>query len=141
MKDCKDQAECNSFLTENGLNSHPYEAEIMALLQNPHPGIELSAESVGLEMNDSYVWVDTEMQLKELVNVLSKKRFFGVDTEQHSLRTFLGFTALVQVVLCYPLNFFVCIVPVIYFLINLLMIRVSFLFCRADFYKTERLFD
>ncbi|MCI19942.1 3'-5' exonuclease domain protein, partial [Trifolium medium] len=47
-------------------------------------------------MNDSYVWVDTEMQLKELVDVLSKERFFGVDTEQHGLRSFLGFTGLVQ---------------------------------------------
>lgn len=50
-------------------------------------------------MKDSYVWVHTETQLKELVDALSEERFFAVDTEQHSLRSFLGFTALVQVIL------------------------------------------
>ncbi|MED6147617.1 hypothetical protein PIB30_045531 [Stylosanthes scabra] len=78
-------------------NSHPFEAEITALLKNARPEIELSTEIVDMEMNDSYVWVNTELQLKELVNVLSKERFFAVDTEQHSLRSFLGFTALVQI--------------------------------------------
>lgn len=81
--------------TGNGSSLHPFQAEITALLQNHRPEIELGAEK--LEMNDSYVWVDTEMQLKELVNVLSKEKFFGVDTEQHSLRSFLGFTGLVQI--------------------------------------------
>ncbi|WJX49922.1 hypothetical protein P8452_36297 [Trifolium repens] len=80
---------------EKGSNLHPFEAEITALLTNHQPEIELGAKK--LEMNDSYVWVDTEMQLKEMVDVLSKERFFGVDTEQHSLRSFLGFTGLVQI--------------------------------------------
>lgn len=82
---------------ENASNSHPYEAEITALLKNPLPEIELGTEIADLEMKDSYVWVHTEMQLKELVDVLSEERFFAVDTEQHSLRSFLGFTALVQI--------------------------------------------
>ncbi|XP_058729635.1 protein RRP6-like 3 isoform X1 [Vicia villosa] len=80
---------------ENGSNLHPYEAEITALLSNHQPEIELGAEK--LEMNDSYIWVDTETQLKELVDALSKEMFFGVDTEQHSLHSFLGFTGLVQI--------------------------------------------
>ncbi|XP_012575641.1 protein RRP6-like 3 isoform X2 [Cicer arietinum] len=84
---------CNA--SENGSNLHPFEAEITALLRNDQPEIELSAEK--LELKDSYVWVETEMQLKELVNVLSKERVFAVDTEQHSLHSFLGFTALVQI--------------------------------------------
>lgn len=67
------------------------------MLKNPQAEIEFGTEIVDLEMMDSYVWVHTEMQLKELVNVLSEERFFGVDTEQHSLRSFLGFTALVQI--------------------------------------------
>ncbi|XP_061348771.1 protein RRP6-like 3 [Gastrolobium bilobum] len=87
--------------TSNGTfsasNSHPFEAEITALLKNPQPEIELGTEIVDMEMNDSYVWIDTEMQLKQLVDVLTKERFFAVDTEQHSLRSFLGFTALVQI--------------------------------------------
>lgn len=48
-------------------------------------------------MSELYVWVNTELQLKELVEALSKERVFAVDTEQHSLRSFLGFTALIQV--------------------------------------------
>ncbi|KHN41226.1 Exonuclease 3'-5' domain-containing protein 2 [Glycine soja] len=84
-------------MLKNASNSHPYEAEITALLKNPLPEIELGTEIADLEMKDSYVWVHTEMQLKELVDVLSEERFFAVDTEQHSLRSFLGFTALVQI--------------------------------------------
>ncbi|XP_019453784.1 PREDICTED: protein RRP6-like 3 isoform X1 [Lupinus angustifolius] len=78
-------------------HSHPFEAEIRALLKNHLPDIELRTEITDLEMNDSYVWVDTEMQLKELVSILSKEKLFAVDTEQHGLRSFLGFTALVQI--------------------------------------------
>ena len=48
-------------------------------------------------MMEAYVWVETESQLEEMVEVLSKEKIFGVDTEQHSLRSFLGFTALIQV--------------------------------------------
>ena len=48
-------------------------------------------------MREAYVWVETESQLEEMVEVLSKEKIFGVDTEQHSLRSFLGFTALIQV--------------------------------------------
>ncbi|KAE9593071.1 putative ribonuclease D [Lupinus albus] len=78
-------------------HSHPFEAEIRALLENHLPHIDLMTEITDLELNDTYVWVDTEMQLKELVGMLSKERFFAVDTEQHGLRSFLGFTALVQI--------------------------------------------
>ncbi|KAK4577279.1 hypothetical protein RGQ29_027699 [Quercus rubra] len=82
---------------ENDLNSHPYEAEITALLDNP--GLEFSFinEFTDLKMSETYTWVETETQLKELVDVLSKERVFSVDTEQHSLRSFLGFTALIQI--------------------------------------------
>lgn len=48
-------------------------------------------------LRESYVWVETETQLQEMVDLLSKESVFAVDTEQHSLRSFLGFTALVQV--------------------------------------------
>ncbi|KAL9296969.1 hypothetical protein ACSQ67_022865 [Phaseolus vulgaris] len=82
---------------ENASNSHPFEAEITALLKTPQPEIEFGTEIVDMEMKDSYVWVHSETQLKELVDVLSEERFFAVDTEQHSLRSFLGFTALVQI--------------------------------------------
>lgn len=53
------------------------------------------------DIADSYVWVDTISQLEALVDLLSKEQVFAVDTEQHSLHSFLGFTALMQVI-CKP---------------------------------------
>ncbi|XP_060958940.1 protein RRP6-like 3 isoform X3 [Cannabis sativa] len=88
----------DSTTSEKSLNLHPYEAEITSLLEYPRlEGLQLVGKNVDMKMNESYIWVDTELELKELVTVLSKEKVFGVDTEQHSLRSFLGFTALVQV--------------------------------------------
>ncbi|KAH7862090.1 hypothetical protein Vadar_034668 [Vaccinium darrowii] len=80
----------------NDCTEHPYKAEIEALLKSPV--VEFAEGNVGdLELRDSYVWIETESQLVELVDVLSKERLFAVDTEQHGLRSFLGFTALIQI--------------------------------------------
>ncbi|KAL9243753.1 hypothetical protein vseg_017604 [Gypsophila vaccaria] len=84
-------------LTDISSNSHPYEQEIKTLLQNSEVNSSIFDEIVLTKMNDSHVWVETETQLRELVDVLSREKVFAVDTEQHSLRSFLGFTALVQV--------------------------------------------
>lgn len=86
-------------MAEMSSNLHPYEREITAFIENPRVEFEFDMySSIDLkEMNDVYVWVETESQLKELADALSKERFFAVDTEQHSLRCFLGFTALIQV--------------------------------------------
>ncbi|XP_008230060.1 PREDICTED: protein RRP6-like 3 isoform X1 [Prunus mume] len=80
-------------------NSHPYEAEVTALIESPRLELQcITVKNVDLKkLSELYVWVETESQLKELVEVLSKEKVFGVDTEQHSLRSFLGFTALVQI--------------------------------------------
>ncbi|XP_021676440.2 protein RRP6-like 3 isoform X2 [Hevea brasiliensis] len=80
-------------------NLHPYEPEITAFIENPRVEFEFDMyTSIDLkEMNDVYVWVETESRLKELADALIKERFFAVDTEQHSLRSFLGFTALIQI--------------------------------------------
>ncbi|XVF03076.1 hypothetical protein REPUB_Repub04eG0229400 [Reevesia pubescens] len=79
--------------------NHPYEAEITALMDNPK--LQFSnmtmIDDFDVEMNDSFVWVETESQLSQLAQSLSKERAFAVDTEQHSLRSFLGFTALIQI--------------------------------------------
>ncbi|XVF43375.1 hypothetical protein PTKIN_Ptkin02bG0035300 [Pterospermum kingtungense] len=69
------------------------EAEITALIEKP----KLRLDSFDVKMDDSYVWVETEPQLSQLAQVLSQQRAFAVDTEQHSLRSFLGFTALIQI--------------------------------------------
>ncbi|CAN6843024.1 unnamed protein product [Brassica oleracea] len=80
------------------LNSHPYESEITALLENPRlDEFEFLRGEYSLEMSDSYVWVETESELKKLAETLAKEKVFAVDTEQHSLRSFLGFTALIQI--------------------------------------------
>ncbi|XP_028808369.1 protein RRP6-like 3 isoform X1 [Neltuma alba] len=89
--------ELNNSSDERASNSHPFEAEITALFKDPQPQLEISTEIEELKKKDTYVWIDTELQLKELVDVLNKERFFAVDTEQHTLRSFLGFTALVQI--------------------------------------------
>lgn len=84
-------------IVEKSSGSHPYEVEITALLENPRPEFDFLTTDLDSQMSDSYVWVETKSQLKELANVLSKEKVFSVDTEQHSLRSFLGFTALIQV--------------------------------------------
>ncbi|XP_058220289.1 protein RRP6-like 3 isoform X1 [Rhododendron vialii] len=82
-------------LNNKECNGHPYKTEIEALLRSPR--VEFDEGNVDLELKESYVWIETEFQLEELVGVLSKERVFAVDTEQHSLRSFLGFTALIQI--------------------------------------------
>lgn len=66
-------------------------------MENPKLEFKLISGNFDLEMSESHVWVETELQLKELAAMLSKERVFAVDTEQHSFRSFLGFTALIQV--------------------------------------------
>ncbi|XP_021746021.1 protein RRP6-like 3 [Chenopodium quinoa] len=78
-------------------NLHPYDREIMTLLENTQNDYIIFDEISMTEMSKSHVWVESESQLQELVDVLSKEKLFAVDTEQHSLRSFLGFTALIQI--------------------------------------------
>ncbi|KAA8526511.1 hypothetical protein F0562_008286 [Nyssa sinensis] len=87
----------NDSNNEISSNSHPYKAEITPLLDYPQFEFNFVDGNMDMEMSDSYVWVETDSQLQELVDVLSKERVFAVDTEQHSLRSFLGFTALIQI--------------------------------------------
>ncbi|XP_024003641.1 protein RRP6-like 3 isoform X2 [Eutrema salsugineum] len=82
---------------EKPSNCHPYETEISVLLENPELEFEFLRGEYSLEMSDAYVWVETESKLKELAETLAKEKVFAVDTEQHSLRSFLGFTALIQI--------------------------------------------
>ncbi|KAJ9561003.1 hypothetical protein OSB04_006163 [Centaurea solstitialis] len=82
---------------ESSSDLHPYESEIKVLLEKPQLQFEFCHAIMDMDMSDTYVWVDDESKLKELVEVLSKERVFAVDTEQHSVRSFLGFTALIQI--------------------------------------------
>ncbi|KAG7983441.1 hypothetical protein I3843_04G106500 [Carya illinoinensis] len=82
---------------DNASSSHPYQAEIFELVENPRLDFSFIDGIVDSEMSKEYTWVETVSQLKELLDVLIKERVFAVDTEQHSLRSFLGFTALIQI--------------------------------------------
>ncbi|KAK8491567.1 hypothetical protein V6N11_063061 [Hibiscus sabdariffa] len=78
--------------------THPYEAEITALMENPLLQFsKIPMDGFDVKMGDSYVWVESEPQLSQLAQLLSEQSAFAVDTEQHSLRSFLGFTALIQI--------------------------------------------
>ncbi|CAH9089268.1 unnamed protein product [Cuscuta europaea] len=78
---------------------HPYKSEILNLLSEPNvEALEMLNEDLEeMVSRDSYVWVETESQLQELAEVLSGETIFAVDTEQHNLRSFLGFTCLIQI--------------------------------------------
>ncbi|KAM3301612.1 protein RRP6-like 3 isoform X2 [Capsicum chacoense] len=84
---------------EDFTNVHPYKTEINELLKSSNVEFleNFSGNLEDFRMREEYVWVETEAQLRELAEVLSKERVFAVDTEQHSLRSFLGFTALIQI--------------------------------------------
>lgn len=87
------------YVIDDSTNLHPYKEEITELMKSSN--VEFMEHFGGnledFTMRESYVWVESESQLRELAEVLSKETVFAVDTEQHSLRSFLGFTALVQV--------------------------------------------
>ncbi|GJN11638.1 hypothetical protein PR202_ga29841 [Eleusine coracana subsp. coracana] len=84
-------------ITESSQKVHPFEEEITSLLNTP-PGFHsfMLGEQCP-EMSTSYHWVDTEVQLEQLARLLSEEKAFAVDTEQHSIRSFLGYTALMQI--------------------------------------------
>lgn len=103
------------WLVDEYTNLHPYKEEISKLMKNPN--LEFLDVLDGcvkweLDMHDSYVWIETVAQLLDLVKVLSNERVFAVDTEQHSFRSFSGFTALIQVPHChfreYPVVLLCC---------------------------------
>ncbi|KAH7351796.1 hypothetical protein KP509_19G014700 [Ceratopteris richardii] len=78
--------------------SHPYHEEISLLLENlgELPRVA-DIEQGPPPMTDDFIWIDTKDGLEEVARILSKEVEFGVDTEQHSIRSFLGITALLQV--------------------------------------------
>lgn len=79
------------------LKMHPYEEEITSLLDDPPLISNFCSNNKYSDMSTSYSWIDTEAQLESLAKLLSGEQVFAVDTEQHSLRSFLGYTALMQV--------------------------------------------
>ncbi|CAN6457551.1 unnamed protein product [Victoria cruziana] len=76
---------------------HPYEDQINALLEQPTPPQLTVVSSSKACTGDSYIWVQTKSGLELLAKLLSEEEFFAVDTEQHRLHSFLGFTALMQI--------------------------------------------
>lgn len=82
----------------NPEGAHPYSGEICALLNSPPRKLvhhEFQKRPPNLE--GPFEWIDSRAQLEKLASVLSHEAEFAVDTEQHSVHSFLGFTALMQI--------------------------------------------
>ncbi|XP_021308048.1 protein RRP6-like 3 isoform X2 [Sorghum bicolor] len=82
---------------ESSQKVHPFEEEITSLLNNPPDFHSFMLGAQCPKMSTTYNWVDTEAQLEHLARLLGEERAFAVDTEQHSIRSFLGYTALMQI--------------------------------------------
>ncbi|KAM3365736.1 hypothetical protein ACQJBY_015420 [Aegilops geniculata] len=85
---------------ESSQKTHPFEDEIASLLDSPtrySTFCNFTPSSQCPGMSNSYNWVNTKAQLEHLAGLLGEEKAFGVDTEQHSFRSFLGYTALVQI--------------------------------------------
>lgn len=75
---------------------HPFRKEIGALIDNP-PEHSFWTSFTKEDTSKDCMWVDSSLQLRELANKLAEQNVFAVDTEQQNLRSYLGFTALMQV--------------------------------------------
>uniref|UniRef100_J3MLA7 3'-5' exonuclease domain-containing protein n=1 Tax=Oryza brachyantha TaxID=4533 RepID=J3MLA7_ORYBR len=85
------------FVTESSQKVHPFEDEITSFVNNP-PGFKnFMPDGQCPEMSSSYNWIDTEAQLDNMARLLDDEKAFAVDTEQHTLRSFSGYTALMQI--------------------------------------------
>ena len=82
-------------------DGHPYGALIRALAENPRlpSGTFYGDGRVPPGMGGPCVWVQTRGQLEAMMEQLNQETEIGVDIEHHSMRSFLGFTALIQVLL------------------------------------------
>lgn len=78
---------------------HPYEDVIRVLGDDPKPSFAQFYDDNVMPpgMEGPCVWVKTRSQLEELVEVLKEEKEIGVDIEHHHVRSFRGFTSLVQV--------------------------------------------
>eukprot|EP01018_Ginkgo_biloba_P009243 Gb_31917 [translate_table: standard] len=77
--------------------SHPYADKIQFLLEHPPHSLKFSPLAEPVNMDGPFTWVHKRSELEALSKLLCKELVFAVDTEQHSLRSFLGFTALIQI--------------------------------------------
>jgi exosome complex exonuclease RRP6 len=77
---------------------HPYEAEILNF-KVPKKQLSFSIFTTKLKsLEDTpLIVVETEDDLKKLVNTLNNVNEFAVDLEHHSYRSFLGITCLMQI--------------------------------------------
>ncbi|KAG0608211.1 hypothetical protein M758_8G087800 [Ceratodon purpureus] len=78
---------------------HPYEDVVRALAEDPKPSFAQHYGDAVMPpgMAGPCVWVQMRSQLEALVEVLKKETEIGVDIEHHHVRSFRGFTSLVQI--------------------------------------------
>uniref|UniRef100_A0A0D9WZE4 HRDC domain-containing protein n=1 Tax=Leersia perrieri TaxID=77586 RepID=A0A0D9WZE4_9ORYZ len=94
---CRHSGEAQPPPQESSQKVHPLGEEITSVLNNPPDFQNFMPGSQCPEMSTSYNWIDTDAQLENLTRLLDDEKAFAVDTEQHSLRSFLGYTALMQI--------------------------------------------
>lgn len=76
---------------------HPYEFEI-ANLTYSRPQVSTCKEQLFQPVTEVPChWIDSEDQLRDLEQKLTRQKEFAVDLEHHSFRTFHGFTCLMQI--------------------------------------------
>lgn len=80
--------------------AHPYDSIIKSLMEKPRV-VQISA-LVKIHANECVdphreVWISTAKELDILVEALRKVRFIALDTEHHSLHSYLGFICLLQI--------------------------------------------
>lgn len=80
---------------------HPYAEVICSLVESPQFAFPkyYSNHKVPPGMGGPFIWVQSKVELEALAVLLNNETEIGVDMEHHSVRSFRGFTALVQV--CY----------------------------------------
>ncbi|KAL0208603.1 hypothetical protein P9112_011190 [Eukaryota sp. TZLM1-RC] len=81
----------------DGSYAHPYAHELIHLEENHHWSLPSSLHRSRLLSESALTWVDTEEKLVQLKQLLSTCQCFSVDLEHHSLRSFNGITALMQI--------------------------------------------
>jgi ribonuclease D len=87
----------NSLISlEKSPSSHPYLPELEKLVIRPE---QMKVETVKFskDLKNPVIYVDTFIKFQEMIEKLENSEEIAVDLEHHSLRSYLGFTCLMQI--------------------------------------------
>jgi len=83
------------------ISLHPYHQEIIAWKHRQEIVLPLPVPTL-----ENFVWIDSEDQLRETAKILSREFIIAVDTESHTVDSYLGFICLIQIA-TYEFNFII----------------------------------